>query len=230
MSRGAWSLQRPPRSRTSASLAWFHTCSDSSSTPSRSNTTARSIAVLALVSRSRAAHRRASSARAGGSRGSRRRSASRALCRSPGPRSAAARSGTGPCSTSSAACRAWRAAAWRVWRSLRKRLSWAVWICSWARSARASAAATSRASPRPLFADTASTGGRWRSFCVTRALASSRSVRVTSHLLRAITVAQLFCIAMSATRRSSLVTPSSASQTTIATSARSAACSERSWA
>ena len=87
-----------------------------------------------------------------------------------------------------------------------------------------------RVSPRPLLADTASTGGRWRSFWVTRAFASSRSVRVTSHLLSAITVAQLFCMAISATLRSALVTPSSASQTTIATSARSAARSERSWA
>ena len=64
----------------------------------------------------------------------------------------------------------------------------------------------------------------------TRALASSRSVSVTSHLFSAITVAHFFCIAISATRRSSLVTPSVASQTTIATAARSAARSERSWA
>ena len=84
--------------------------------------------------------------------------------------------------------------------------------------------------PRPLVADTAITCGRWRSLRATFALASSRSVWVTSHLLSAITVAHFCFIASSATRRSSVVTPSVASQTTIATSARSAACSERSCA
>ena len=53
---------------------------------------------------------------------------------------------------------------------------------------------------------------------------------MTSHLLSAITVAHFFFIAISAMRKSSLVTPSAASQTTIATCARSAACSERSCA
>ena len=43
-------------------------------------------------------------------------------------------------------------------------------------------------------------------------------------------VAQPVFIASSATRRSSVVSPSEASQTTIATSARSAARSERIWA
>src|SRR5207247_647974 len=40
MSRVARSLQRPPRSRASASRTSFQTCSESISTPSRSNTTA----------------------------------------------------------------------------------------------------------------------------------------------------------------------------------------------
>ena len=51
-----------------------------------------------------------------------------------------------------------------------------------------------------------------------------------SHLLSATIVAQPERIASSAMRRSSDVTPSDASQTTIATSARSAARSARSWA
>jgi hypothetical protein len=51
-----------------------------------------------------------------------------------------------------------------------------------------------------------------------------------SHLLRARIVAQPDFIASSAMRMSSLVTPSAASQTTIAASARSAARSERIWA
>ncbi len=69
----------------------------------------------------------------------------------------------------------------------------------------------------------ASTGGRSRSFFWARARASSRSVRTMSHLFSASTVAQPDRIARSPTRRSSAVTPSDASQTTIAASARSAA-------
>ncbi len=93
-----------------------------------------------------------------------------------------------------------------------------------------SASAISRFSPRPVFADTAITRGRWRSLFSTRAVASSRSVSEMSHLFRAITVAHFFFIAISAIRKSSVVTPSEASHTTIATAARSAARSERSWA
>jgi hypothetical protein len=83
---------------------------------------------------------------------------------------------------------------------------------------------------RPVSAEQVITGGRNRSLRATRARASSMSVRVTSHLLRAISVAQPACIAISAIRRSSEVTPSPASETTIATSARSTARSERSCA
>ena len=99
-----------------------------------------------------------------------------------------------------------------------------------ARSASSIASATSRVSPRPVFAETAISRGRWRSFWFTRARAYSRSVSVSSHLFRAITVAQFECIARSAIRKSSVVMPSVASHSTIATSARSAARSERSWA
>ncbi len=74
------------------------------------------------------------------------------------------------------------------------------------------------------------TAGRSRSLRSTRARASSMSVAVRSHLFSTSRVAQPAFIASSATRRSSEVTPSEASQTTIATSARSTARSERSWA
>ncbi len=40
MACGASSCHRPPAARTSASLAWFHSCSESSRTPSRSKITA----------------------------------------------------------------------------------------------------------------------------------------------------------------------------------------------
>ena len=83
---------------------------------------------------------------------------------------------------------------------------------------------------RPVFAEAVITFGRSRTFCSTRARASSSSVWPTSHLFRTTIVAQPFFIAISATLRSWLVTPSAASHTTSATSARSAACSERSCA
>jgi hypothetical protein len=88
----------------------------------------------------------------------------------------------------------------------------------------------SRFIPRPVVAETAITCGRWRSFRATLAFVCSRSVAVMSHLFRASTVAHFCFMANSATRRSSVVTPSLASHTTIATSARPAACSERSCA
>ena len=96
-----------------------------------------------------------------------------------------------------------------------------------ARSARSSDFAISRFTPRPVFAEIATTSGRSRSRTSARSVASSRSVRVTSHLFIATIVAAPFFIASSAIRRSSLVSPSWASQTRIATSARSAARSER---
>ena len=124
------------------------------------------------------------------------------------------------------------AGGWRTdWTSARKRLSCVVWIHSAERSARASASDTSRLSPRPCVADTAM---HPRALAQLGLNAGRRRrpgpCRVRSHLLSAITVAHFFFIASSAMRRSSLVTPSEASQTTIATSARSAARSERSWA
>ena len=83
---------------------------------------------------------------------------------------------------------------------------------------------------RPVFADAVITLGRSRTRCSTRARASSRSASAMSHLLSTTIVAHPFFIASSAMLRSWLVTPSVASQTTSATSARSAACSERSCA
>ena len=83
---------------------------------------------------------------------------------------------------------------------------------------------------RPESAEQATTGGRWRRRFRSLAVASSRSVALMSHLLRATSVAHPARIASSATRRSSDVIPSEASQTTSATSARSAARSDRSWA
>ena len=94
----------------------------------------------------------------------------------------------------------------------RKRFSSAVGIRPRARSASPTASTSSRLTLRPSSADAVSTRGRRRSFCGDARLASSRSVSVRSHLLRTISVAQPFCIAIEAMRRSSLVTPSLASQ------------------
>ena len=82
---------------------------------------------------------------------------------------------------------------------------------------------------RPVFAEAATTRGRSRRRFSRRARASSRSVSLMSHLLRATIVAQPERIASSAARKSSATSPSAESQTTIATSARSAARSVRSW-
>jgi hypothetical protein len=79
-------------------------------------------------------------------------------------------------------------------------------------------------------AETVTSSGRWRSRLSAFSRANSRSVSEMSHLFSATIVAQPDFIASSATRRSSDVMPSEASTTTIATSARSAARSERSWA
>ena len=102
------------------------------------------------------------------------------------------------------------------------------------REARLSASSTARSRSlvtlRPVSAEHVITGGRWRSRLASLAVASSRSVSPMSHLFSATSVAHPVRIASSAIRRSSDVTPSDASDTTIATSARSAARSERSCA
>src|SRR5947209_8710853 len=46
IARGASSRQRPPAARTSDSLAWFQSCSESSSTPSKSKITASTTALV----------------------------------------------------------------------------------------------------------------------------------------------------------------------------------------
>jgi hypothetical protein len=109
-------------------------------------------------------------------------------------------------------------------------LSSGVGIRSAARWASLIASRSTVATLRPVSAEEVITGGRSRSFCVARARASSMSVREMSHLFMARTVAQPDRMATSATRRSSAVSPSLASQTTMAASARSAARSERSCA
>ena len=84
---------------------------------------------------------------------------------------------------------------------------------------------------RPVLAEVVSTFGRRRSLRLTRARSWSRSKSsplVRSHLLSTSAVAQPAFIAISAIRRSCEVTPSVASHTTSATSARSAARWERS--
>jgi hypothetical protein len=110
------------------------------------------------------------------------------------------------------------------------RLSWGVGMREAAFPASEIASRSTARTPRPVRAEQVSTGGRSLLFRAARALASSRSVREMSHLLRARTTPQPERIASSAIRRSSAVRPSRASQTTTAASARSAARSERSCA
>ncbi len=77
--------------------------------------------------------------------------------------------------------------------------------------------------PRPVFAETAITGGRWRSREARRGCTSSSVDLVTSHFESTTSVEQPALRATSATARSCSTMPSLASTRTSATSARSAA-------
>ena len=87
---------------------------------------------------------------------------------------------------------------------------------------------SSRSTPRPVFAETAMSGGRWRSRAASRGRTSSMPTMPTSHFARTTIVAHIALRATSATARSWSTTPSDTSTSTSATSARSAASSARS--
>ena len=234
-SAGSAGCARSPRSRAPAPAS-RHTSVTSwpRSKSSRENAVphdpAPTTAILIRAARSRSdrARPRARSARAAGSRSSSRSRASRATDRSRRSGSAAAcalvcvpyrRFSRRPARCGGCAPRATRRGSGSARRSRSARCA--------SRTAARSGRAAGR-SPRPVFAETAISGGRCRSRASSRGRTSSIPTMPTSHFERTTIVEHIALRATSATARSWSTTPSDTSTRTSATSARSAASSARS--